>query len=94
MGNELCDFLGFFILCLRNVVSIDDYAACFENIDPLAPHKKWTTKHVGNPDSAIRDLVHRERIQAAFILSDPVDWSRDIQVIWILDKLTLHFVKI
>ncbi|KAL6203133.1 hypothetical protein ACLB2K_026836 [Fragaria x ananassa] len=65
----------------RNVVSIDDYAACFENIDPLAPHKKWTTKHVGNPDSAIRDLVHRERIQAAFILSDPVDWGRDIQVL-------------
>ncbi|KAM5583898.1 hypothetical protein ABKV19_003665 [Rosa sericea] len=65
----------------RNVVSIDDYAACFENIDPLAPHKKWTTKQVGNPNSAIRDLVRTERVQAAFVLSDSVDWSRDIQVL-------------
>ena len=76
------------------MVSIDDYAACFDNIDPLAPHKKWTTKQVGNPSSNIRDLVHRERVQAAFILSDPVDWSRDIQVSWILDNLTLHFTAI
>ncbi|KAK9940292.1 hypothetical protein M0R45_016960 [Rubus argutus] len=71
----------------KNVLSIDDYAACFENIDPLAPHKKWTTKQFACQNSAvskevaIQDLVRTQRVKAAFILSDSVDWSRDIQVL-------------
>ncbi|XP_021809154.1 uncharacterized protein YKR070W isoform X1 [Prunus avium] len=63
----------------KNVLSIDDYASCFENIDPLAPYKKWTTKQV--KEVAARDLVSSQRVQAAFIVSDSVDWSRDIQVL-------------
>ncbi|KAK2370903.1 hydrolase family protein / HAD-superfamily protein [Trifolium repens] len=70
----------------KNVISIDEYASCFENIDPLAPYKKWTTKldAAKNPkfdQSAPRIDVFSERVQAAFIVSDPVDWSRDIQVL-------------
>lgn len=81
----------FYIFSLRNVLSIDDYAACFENIDPLAPYKKWTTKHFAYQNSAskvvaIQDLVRKQRVKAAFILSDSVDWSRDIQVILILEQ--------
>lgn len=73
----------------RNVISIDEYATCFEHIDPLAPYKKWTTKLSADQDSkfkerAPRNSVCSERVQAAFIVSDPVDWSRDIQVIKML----------
>lgn len=69
----------------RNVVSIDDYASCFDNIDPLLPYKKWTTKQVAYQSSSakkmdIRDEICSQRVQAVFIVSDSVDWSRDIQV--------------
>ncbi|CAL5200231.1 unnamed protein product [Lathyrus oleraceus] len=70
----------------KNVISIDEYASSFENIDPLAPYKKWTTKLAAtqNPkfdESRSQIDVFSERVQAAFIVSDPVDWSRDIQVL-------------
>ncbi|WJX29376.1 hypothetical protein P8452_18027 [Trifolium repens] len=70
----------------KNVISIDEYALCFENIDPLAPYKKWTTKldAAKNPkfdQSGPQIDVFSEKVQAAFIVSDPVDWSRDIQVL-------------
>lgn len=69
----------------RNVLSIDDYASSFENIDPLAPYKKWTTRLTFH-DSTTKEVppkinVHSQRVQAAFVVSDSVDWSRDIQVI-------------
>lgn len=82
----------------RNVLSIDEYAACFENIDPLAPYKKWTTKQFAYQNSAmskevaIQDLVRTQRVKAAFILSDSVDWSRDIQVILILEQACLIII--
>ncbi|XP_024031786.1 uncharacterized protein YKR070W isoform X1 [Morus notabilis] len=70
----------------KNVVSIDDYASCFDNIDPLLPYKKWTTKQVAYQSSSakkmdIRDEICSQRVQAVFIVSDSVDWSRDIQVL-------------
>ncbi|KAL5082431.1 hypothetical protein RYX36_010852 [Vicia faba] len=70
----------------KNVISIDEYASRFENIDPLAPYKKWTTKLAApqNPKfdkNGLRIDVFSERVQAAFVVSDPVDWSRDIQVL-------------
>ncbi|XP_057731774.1 uncharacterized protein YKR070W [Arachis stenosperma] len=65
----------------KNVLTIDEYASCFEHIDPLAPYKKWTTKNVKVNESTPRNDVFSERVQAAFIVSDPVDWSRDIQVL-------------
>ncbi|AES67530.1 putative HAD-superfamily hydrolase, subfamily IIA [Medicago truncatula] len=70
----------------KNVISIDAYASRFENIDPLAPYKKWTTKlaTTQNPkfdESGPQIDVFSERVQAAFIVSDPVDWSRDVQVL-------------
>ncbi|KAJ1395115.1 HAD-superfamily hydrolase, subfamily IIA, CECR5 [Sesbania bispinosa] len=70
----------------RNVLSIDEYASFFENIDPLAPYKEWTTKLAATQNakfnnSAPRNDVFSERVQAAFVVSDPVDWSRDIQVL-------------
>ncbi|KAB2606785.1 hypothetical protein D8674_006502 [Pyrus ussuriensis x Pyrus communis] len=67
----------------KNVLSIDDYASCFDNIDPLAPYKKWITKQVADQSRAVaaKDLVLSQRVQAAFVVSDSVDWSRDIQVL-------------
>ncbi|XP_015874168.3 mitochondrial hydrolase YKR070W [Ziziphus jujuba] len=71
----------------KNVLSIDDYASCFENIDPLAPYKKWTTKVTSKDRTTeevrvpLRNNVQSQRVQAAFIISDSVDWSRDIQVL-------------
>lgn len=79
MTSLLIDFV------FRNVLSIDEYASCFDNIDPLAPYKKWPIQLVANQSStfgetASRKNVYSQRVQAVFILSDPVDWSRDIQV--------------
>ncbi|KAK7272111.1 hypothetical protein RJT34_28515 [Clitoria ternatea] len=70
----------------KNVLSIDEYASCFENIDPLAPYKKWTTKLASILDTEFDESIPKhdvfsKRVQAAFIVSDPVDWSRDIQVL-------------
>ena len=69
----------------RNVLSIDEYTSFFDNIDPLAPYKKWTTINGANHEKTISNLAEKkkvcsERVDAAFIVSDSVDWSRDIQV--------------
>lgn len=69
----------------RNVVSVDDYASCFKNIDPLLPYKNWTVKQISYQNittkgMSLRDYVHSQKVQAVFIVSDSVDWSRDIQV--------------
>ncbi|GMP49643.1 hypothetical protein CsSME_00016563 [Camellia sinensis var. sinensis] len=64
----------------KNAFSIDEYASCFDNIDPLAQFKKWTTGHV-NQNNTIRSTACTQRVHAAFIVSDSVDWSRDIQVL-------------
>lgn len=70
----------------RKVLSIDEYAAFFPDIDPLAPYKPWLMNETCNKKHASR-LVHpkydvySDRVQGVFVISDPVDWSRDIQVI-------------
>lgn len=72
----------YFAWILRNVISLDEYASYFDNIDPLGPYKKWMTgQDVHKKTNRSRESVVSERVQAAFIVSDPVDWSRDIQVI-------------
>ncbi|GLT43270.1 hypothetical protein SLA2020_172320 [Shorea laevis] len=71
----------------KNVLSIDEYASFFDNIDPLAPYKKWISKEVVcENSSSIKGMtqassMYSQRVQAAFIVSDSVDWSRDIQVL-------------
>ncbi|KAJ8563548.1 hypothetical protein K7X08_032000 [Anisodus acutangulus] len=71
----------------KNVVSIDEYASYFDNIDPLAQYKKWTDKQQdANQNSkpkhiALSNDPCSQRVQAVFIVSDSVDWSRDIQVL-------------
>ncbi|XP_039031175.1 uncharacterized protein YKR070W-like [Hibiscus syriacus] len=64
----------------KNVISIDEYALCFDNIDPLAPHKKWGTMEVA-ANRTRKCSISSERVQAAFVVSDSVDWSGDIQVL-------------
>ncbi|KAI3411356.1 ADH_N domain-containing protein [Psidium guajava] len=71
----------------RNVLSIDEYASYFDAIDPLAPYKRWTTKPDIYQNSTSKEMAKRkiavqtQRVQAAFIVRDSVDWSRDIQVL-------------
>ncbi|CAK9169566.1 unnamed protein product [Ilex paraguariensis] len=70
----------------KNVLSIDEYSSCFENIDPLAQYKKWTTNQIMYPNDTFNEMAPRnnicsQRVQAVFIVSDSVDWSRDIQVL-------------
>jgi len=89
-----------FIFLFRCVLSIDEYASFFENIDPLAPYKKWTTNLAAKPNSTFsesfpRNDVFSKRVQAAFVVSDPVDWSRDIQVTeicWVIHMNCLSFI--
>ncbi|KAK3012463.1 hypothetical protein RJ639_007974, partial [Escallonia herrerae] len=65
----------------KNVLSIDEYASNFDNIDPLAQYKNWKTGKLVDQHSTLRKNAYLERVQAVFIVSDSVDWSRDIQVL-------------
>ncbi|KAF8039762.1 hypothetical protein BT93_B2088 [Corymbia citriodora subsp. variegata] len=71
----------------KNVLSIDEYTSFFDAIDPLAPYKRWTTKPDIDQNSTTNEMAKRkiavqtQRVQAAFVVSDSVDWSRDIQVL-------------
>lgn len=72
----------------RKAVSLDEYASYFNNIDPLSPYKTWTTKKPFNDQRDSSESlpsfdVTSERVKAAFVVSDPVDWSRDIQVVFL-----------
>lgn len=55
---------------------MDDYAPYFDNIDPLAHHKKWTIGHDANETKTVTEIASRiysQRVQTAFIVSDSVD---------------------
>ncbi|XP_042510733.1 uncharacterized protein YKR070W isoform X2 [Macadamia integrifolia] len=70
----------------KNVLSIDEYSSYFCNIDPLSQYKSWAIKQEVNKNSNSKEVTRRcnvlsERVQAAFVVSDSVDWSRDIQVL-------------
>ncbi|KAI3852082.1 hypothetical protein MKW98_020081 [Papaver atlanticum] len=65
----------------KKVLSMDEYASYFDNIDPLAPYKMSPNNNITSNGSSPRYDVSSERVQAAFVVSDPVDWSRDIQVL-------------
>ncbi|KAI8029236.1 Uncharacterized protein YKR070W [Camellia lanceoleosa] len=70
----------------KKVLSLDEYAAYFDNIDPVSQYKNWTTEQAFNRCNISMDLVPRynvfsESVKAAFVISDPVDWGRDIQVL-------------
>ncbi|CAM6124602.1 unnamed protein product [Calypogeia fissa] len=64
----------------QQVVHMDSYVNEFANIDPLARYKPWL-----QPPSAEDDMnIPRndsEEVAAVFVVSDPVDWGRDLQVI-------------
>lgn len=59
---------------------MDEYASYFDGIDPLAQFKKWKAVNQSLKEMTSRCNVHSQRVRAAFIVSDPVDWSRDVQV--------------
>ncbi|XP_035548483.1 uncharacterized CDP-alcohol phosphatidyltransferase class-I family protein C22A12.08c-like isoform X2 [Juglans regia] len=70
----------------KKVLSLDEYASYFENIDPVSQYKMWTTKWESSKGSCPKNLVPSfniasDRVKAAFVVSDPVDWGRDIQVL-------------
>ncbi|KAK6163250.1 hypothetical protein DH2020_000114 [Rehmannia glutinosa] len=73
----------------KNVLTIDEYASYFEHIDPLGRFKNWVNQQAGYDKSFSGELDRRndpcsQRVQAVFIVSDSVDWSRDIQ--WTSDR--------
>ncbi|KAI4994747.1 hypothetical protein ZWY2020_034388 [Hordeum vulgare] len=70
----------------RKVLSIDDYSSYFKEIDPLAPFKKWKVGESNCEDFMSEKLhrpydVYQERVKGVFVVSDPVDWGRDLQVL-------------
>ncbi|XP_015388164.1 uncharacterized protein LOC102628567 isoform X2 [Citrus sinensis] len=67
----------------KKVLSLDEYASYFENIDPVSQYKRWTTGQVSNRNSHSPPgyNISSERVKGAFVVSDPVDWGRDIQVL-------------
>ncbi|KAG8063831.1 hypothetical protein GUJ93_ZPchr0003g17507 [Zizania palustris] len=64
----------------RKVLSIDEYSSYFRDIDPLAPFKKWIVQKADHKVHPSYD-VFEERVKGVFVLSDPVDWGRDLQVL-------------
>lgn len=63
---------------------MDEYASCFKDIDPLAQYKKYTVDADNSKSSnlmALRSDPFSHQVHAVFIVSDPVDWSRDVQVL-------------
>lgn len=56
---------------------MDEYASFFDGIDPLAQYKNW---RVDSQTSSSKTSISSQRVKAAFIVSDPIDWGRDIQV--------------
>ncbi|KAH9768040.1 Hydrolase family protein / HAD-superfamily protein [Citrus sinensis] len=67
----------------KKVLSLDEYASYFENIDPVSQYKRWTTRQISNRNSHSLPVynISSERVKGAFVASDPVDWGRDIQVL-------------
>ncbi|KAL8496778.1 hypothetical protein ACS0TY_020453 [Phlomoides rotata] len=71
----------------KNVLTIDEYASYFKHIDPLEKFKNWTDQQAAGYEKISSRETDRkidpcsEKIQAVFIVSDSVDWSRDIQVL-------------
>ncbi|PUZ41587.1 hypothetical protein GQ55_9G516700 [Panicum hallii var. hallii] len=69
----------------RKVLSIDEYASYFKDIDPLAPFKTWKVEQETNNYMSAKVHpsydVYSERVKGVFVVSDPVDWGRDLQVL-------------
>ncbi|XP_071722958.1 mitochondrial hydrolase YKR070W-like [Rutidosis leptorrhynchoides] len=67
----------------KRVLSMDEYSSYFKDIDPVSQYKAWMPKDVvsRNSSSTPKYNVFSERVKAAFVASDPVDWGRDIQVL-------------
>ncbi|KAG1339156.1 hypothetical protein COCNU_04G014620 [Cocos nucifera] len=69
----------------KQVLSMDEYASYFKDIDPLSHYKTRGIKQTYDENSS-KELVPRydvysDRVKAAFVVSDPSDWGRDIQVL-------------
>lgn len=91
-------FLLIHVLNFRNVLSVEEYASYFENIDPLAQYKNWTRKQTGNHNDPSRKMATindpcSQRVKAVFIVSDSVDWSRDVQVFIYHNALVLIWIS-
>ncbi|ESR49427.1 Hydrolase family protein / HAD-superfamily protein [Citrus sinensis] len=65
----------------KNVLSLDEHASYFENIDPVSQYKRWTTRQISNRNSHSLPVynISSEGVKGAFVVSDPVDWGRVIQ---------------
>lgn len=76
---------------------MDEYASYFKHIDPLEKHKNWTDQQAGykkipSTKTDGKNDPCSERVKAVFIVSDSVDWSRDIQVFLYLIVICLRLV--
>ncbi|URE47950.1 Cupin [Musa troglodytarum] len=83
----------------KKVLSIDDYAAYFNDIDPLSQYKSWGLKHLYERNYNSKGLqpkydVYSERVKGAFVVSDPVDWGRDIQAVFPAERLGMGAFRI
>ncbi|KAK4385846.1 putative CDP-alcohol phosphatidyltransferase class-I family protein C22A12.08c [Sesamum angolense] len=68
----------------KRVISLEEYASQFKNIDPVAQYKRWTTNQELNCSRNSEKIASThidcsQKVKAAFVVSDPVDWGRDIQ---------------
>ncbi|XP_010253467.1 PREDICTED: uncharacterized protein YKR070W isoform X4 [Nelumbo nucifera] len=83
----------------KNVLSIDEYSSYFDGIDPLSQFKNWEIngeikKRSTSKEITARHNIFSERVKAVFIVSDSVDWSRDIQGAFPSERLGMGAFRI
>ncbi|KAK9189910.1 hypothetical protein WN943_018509 [Citrus x changshan-huyou] len=80
----------------KNVLSLDEHASYFENIDPVSQYKRWTTRQISNRNSHSLPVynISSEGVKGAFVVSDPVDWGRVIQAAFPTERLGMGAFRI
>ncbi|KAH9703420.1 Hydrolase family protein / HAD-superfamily protein [Citrus sinensis] len=80
----------------ENVLSLDEHASYFENIDPVSQYKRWTTRQISNRNSHSLPVynISSEGVKGAFVVSDPVDWGRVIQAAFPTERLGMGAFRI
>ncbi|KAE8701542.1 Detected protein of confused Function [Hibiscus syriacus] len=71
----------------RKVTSFEQLAMYFENIDPVSQYKRWTAMPLSDRKGSTVPIyeISSVRVKATFVIRDPVDWGRDIQVFMVFN---------
>lgn len=63
------------------MLSIDEHASFFKDIDPLEKYKKWTARLATNQSSTFNEItqiksLYSQKAHETFIVSNSIDWFK------------------